>query len=152
MAYRSFLPITRDMRMARSLHLEGKTDSEIMYWKYTLSSAFLKLCPSNQVPPSACLSQLQHVPKWSQSGWTEVLQGGSEGFTWLLWSPECPWEEPGWAKVWELVDFRAPRWFGTPGQVHSAQAVIQEGKLLMGSKAEEGADREGYETKEETRE
>lgn len=68
MAYRSFLLITRDMRMARSLHLEGKTDSETMYWKYTLSSAFLKLCPSNQVPPPACLSQLQHVPKWSQSG------------------------------------------------------------------------------------
>lgn len=38
--------------------------------------------------------------------------------------------------------FRAPRWFGTPGHVRSARAVIQEGKLLMGSRAW-GQSREG---------
>lgn len=35
----------------------------------------------------------------------------------------------------EPADFRAPRRFGTPSQVCSAQAVIQEGKLLRGSGA-----------------
>lgn len=42
--------------MKQNFPLEGKTDSETMYWKYALGSAFLKLFPSSQVPQSAYFS------------------------------------------------------------------------------------------------
>lgn len=55
--YRSFLPIIQDMKQnGLGLLLRGKTDSETMYWKYALGSAFLKLFPSSQMPKSAYFS------------------------------------------------------------------------------------------------
>lgn len=74
--------------MAWDFYLEGKTDSETMYWKYALGTAFLKLFPSSQVPnqPISALARSQQVPVRLDRG----TSASTKGFTCVFWSPECP--------------------------------------------------------------